>query len=73
MNVQRWPNPPINRDYPEYVNAYSQINPKKPEGLVPQRVDDQYEGVQQLKKPLLWENATGRDDFRNVYNPNKGP
>ena len=58
---------------PEYVSAYSQINPISPEGLVPQRIDDQYEGVQQLKKPLNWENATERDDFRNIYNPNKGP
>ena len=62
---QRW------QGNPQNFSAYSQINPAKPEGLVPQRVDDQYEGVQQLKKPLLWENATDRDDLRNIFNPNK--
>ena len=39
-------------------SAAVKIYPLAPTGLVPQRVDDQYEGVQQLKKPLNWENAT---------------
>ena len=26
-----------------------------------------------MKKPLNWENATQFDDFKDVYNPNKGP
>lgn len=58
---------------PQYVSAYGQIDPAKPTGLVPPPVDQQYEGVPQLKKPLIIENATDKDDFRNVYNPNKLP
>jgi len=26
-----------------------------------------------LKKPLNWENATQYDDFKDTFNPNKGP
>jgi len=51
----------------------AKINPNGPTGLVPQKVDQQYDGVQQLKKPLNFENAKDTDDFKNWYNPDKKP
>tara|TARA_B110001450_G_scaffold9889_1_gene9779 strand:+ start:636 stop:1055 length:420 start_codon:yes stop_codon:yes gene_type:complete len=49
------------------------INPNSPTGLVPQKVDQEHDGVQQLKKPLNFENATDKNDFKDVYNPDKKP
>ena len=49
----------------------TKIDPNAPTGLVPQKVDNQYDGIQQLKKPLNFENATDKNDFKDVYNPNK--
>jgi hypothetical protein len=35
--------------------------------------DRQYDVAMQPKKPINEENRHAEDDFRNVYNPNKGP
>ena len=40
---------------------------------MPQKVDQEYDGVQQLKKPLNFENATDKNDFKDVFNPDKKP
>ena len=47
------------------------INPNGPTGLVPQRVDQQYDGIQQLKKPLNFPNQKESDDYKDTFNPNK--
>jgi hypothetical protein len=47
------------------------INPNGPTGLVPQKVDQQYEGIPQLKKPLNFGNAKESDDFKDWYNPDR--
>ena len=49
-----WENASENDDFIDFYNpnkgakpgAYAQIYPRHPEGLVPQRKDDQYEGIQ---------------------------
>jgi hypothetical protein len=38
---------------------------------VPAPVDQQYDGPQEMRKPLIPENQTDKNDLRNVYNPNK--
>ena len=48
------------------------INPAHPTGLVPPPVDRYYDEVTQMKKPLIPENQTDKNDIRNVYNDNKG-
>ena len=53
--------------------ALSQINPNGPTGLVPQKVDQQYDGIQQLKKPLNFPNQKESDDYKDIYNPDKKP
>ena len=40
---------------------------------MPQRVDQQYDGIQQLKKPLNFPNQKESDDYKDTYNPNKQP
>jgi len=50
-----------------------QINPNAPTGLVPQKVDQQYDGIQQLKKPLNFANQKESDDYKDTYNADKKP
>lgn len=40
---------------------------------MPPPLDQQYDGVRQFRKPVIVENQSDNDDFRNVYNANKGP
>ena len=53
--------------------AQAKINPNGPTGLVPQKVDQQFEGIQQLKKPLNFPNQKQSDDYKDTYNPDKKP
>ncbi len=39
---------------------------------VPAPVDKQYDAALPMRKPLIPENQTDKDDLRNVYNPDKG-
>jgi hypothetical protein len=57
----------------EEANRYQSlatINPNGATGLIPQKVDQQYDGIPQLKKPLNFGNAKESDDFKDIYNPN---
>ena len=51
------------------------ITPHSQDGLVPAPKDQQYEGQDQLKQPLIWENrhdwSNSNDDIKHFYNPNK--
>jgi hypothetical protein len=38
---------------------------------VPAPVDEQYDAPAQMRKPLIHENRTDKDDIINIYNPNK--
>ena len=49
------------------------INPNGPTGLVPQKVDQQYDGIQQLKTPLNFANQKESDDYKDTFNPDKKP
>ena len=42
-------------------------------GLVKEPYDRQYEAAAQPKHPINEHNMNAEDDFRNVYNPSKGP
>jgi hypothetical protein len=53
------------------TQSLATINPNGPTGLVPQKVDQQYDGIQQLKKPLNFANQKESDDYKDLYNPNK--
>jgi hypothetical protein len=53
--------------------AQATINPNGPTGLVPQKVDQQYDGIQQLKKPLNFANQKESDDYKDTFNPDKKP
>jgi hypothetical protein len=53
--------------------AQATINPNGPTGLVPQKVDQQYDGIQQLKKPLNFQNQKESDDYKDTFNPDKKP
>ena len=55
------------------VTTLATINPAHPTGLEPPPVDRYYDEVTQLKKPLIPENQTDKNDIRNIYNQNKGP
>jgi len=65
---ERGPNPTV-----PAALAQATINPNGPTGLVPQKVDQQYDGIQQLKKPLNFENQKESDDWKDTFNPNKKP
>ena len=38
---------------------------------VPAPLDQQYEVPAQMRKPLIFENRTDKNDIINIYNPNK--
>ena len=38
---------------------------------VPAPLDEQYDVPAQMRKPLIHENRTDKDDIINIYNPNK--
>jgi hypothetical protein len=53
--------------------SLASINPNGPTGLVPQKVDQQFDGIQQLKKPLNFPNQKDSDDYKDRYNADKKP